>query len=196
VLGIPDTYCGVIASKLVEEHQKSVICLVGNKGSFRGYSQDDSARYLEWFKETNCNINVKGHQRAFGIEGTLEEIDRAFSIVVQREKEAAPKVAIALGNVGLTGWLGNAKNEEEWVQLKRKGALVNLARANGIVSVQEQEYIVVPRSDVKCIGSFEKYSRYESWGMEFISMKLLENSGYVKIYAEDNGMEIKFFARK
>ena len=116
--------------------------------------------------------------------------------VCGREPEASISVAIALGNLSIQGWLCNAKNEEEWVQCKKQGHLVNLARANGLVSVNEQEYIAVPYKDVVCIGKYEKYSKYRSWGIEFISMEPLENGEYIKIYAEDNGREIKFFARK
>lgn len=195
-LGIPDTYCGVIASKLVDKYNKSCICLVGNKGSFRGYIQEDNCRYLDLIREARCCIIADGHQKAFGISGELCEIEKAMEYAVSREPEAIPKIAISLGNTGVTGWLCNANTMEEWNQLKRSGALVQLARANGLVSVAEQEYIAVHRNDVKCIGNYEKYSRYEAWGIEFISMEPLNNTGYIKIYAENNGREIKFFARK
>lgn len=195
-LGIPDTYCGVIASKLVEKYNKSCVCLVNNKGSFRGLIQDDDCRYLDIIRESGCDIKADGHQTAFGISGSLLEINKALSFMVEREPEAIPRIAISLGNTGVTGWMCNAQSNEEWMQQKRKGVLVELARANGLVSVSEQEYIAVPRKDIKCLGNYEKYSKYESWGMEFISMEPLDNSYYIKIYAEDNGREIKFFARK
>ena len=195
-LGIPDTYCGVTASKLVEKYNRSCICLVKNKGSFRGYIQDKSCKYLDLIREAGYNIEADGHQGAFGITGTYVDISNAMEYVCDREPEASTSVAIALGNLSIQGWLCNAKSEEEWIQCKRQGHLVNLARANGLVSVNEQEYIAVPYRDIICTGKYEKYSKYRSWGMEFISMEPLEEAEYIKIYAEDNGREIKFFARK
>lgn len=186
-LGIPQTYCGVIASKLVNTFDKSAICCVKNgdiyEGSFRGL-----AIGYDYFDRMNVQHGVKaaGHNTAFGVEGSIVDIEEGLKKVTKDEPNRQYEIEIYLDdNITL----------DMWNKLKREGLLLKLARANSMVSVQEQKYIQVNRKDVHLVRSEEKYKVYEAWDMEFISMEDLGNRDKVLIYAEDSNNEIKFFAR-
>lgn len=200
-LGIPDTYCGVIASKLSSAYERSAICAVYTdreqhlvKGSFRGFANNYEYYKLACEQEL---AEVAGHDKAFGVQGKESSVHLMLSNIVDNEPEIIHRVAYYL--MGATGKYDgiHVKSEEEWNWHKRNGALTELARANSVVSVSEQEYIRIPMRFVSFVGVNEKGTMwtYETLGMEIASFEELEFMGEINIYPEEVRNGIKFYVR-
>lgn len=200
-LGIPDTYCGVIASKLSSLYNRSVICTVYTdrehylvKGSFRGLING----YPYYRKAVEEGLaEVAGHDKAFGTNGKEDMVHLMLNNITKEEPNRVDRIAYYL--LGTTGEFDgiHVNSEAEWNTLKRNGALVELARANSVVSVGEQEFIRVPRASMKYIGVNEKKTMwtYEVLDMEVACFEELGMCSEVNIYPEEVHNGIKFYIR-
>jgi hypothetical protein len=188
---IPDSYKGIIATRMVSEYGKNAFVFRTEegitKGSFRGALKGIDYRLK--FRESN--IKALGHKAAFGVEGNLDDIINVLKNLEILDKKLYFKNYISLGGIGDVGGLAHV---DDIKQFKRGGNIYRLATINACVSTEEETKLVVGLDDVEFRETKGKVFLYDCMGLPCIAFEPI-NTGIVEMYPELIGGEVKTYLR-
>lgn len=187
-------YTGVIAGNLCGDNKKNVVCYITNpdtgtvKGSFRGRYRAD---YRKYFDSSSDYVYAQGHEQAFGLECTEEELYKIMNGISTVEERTDTREYFSVGNI--------PENEQgiyhikDMVQFKQNGMLIAIANGNSRVVANDEIYIKVKTSDIQLIEQHEKYATYDVFGVECIAFEKFTEP-YIKMYAELSN-QYKFYLK-
>jgi single-stranded DNA-specific DHH superfamily exonuclease len=214
IVGVPYTYCGVIASKIVDELEVNTYVYVSvenedeitYEGSFRGLH--NGVPYRSKLKE--CGFWAMGHESAFGIKvnsnlGNIlfQAMELEFPGIESgyRESDVVCKIGAFGGddgevvNEGLSEEVVHFLNRAEVSGAFVDGYFNDLGEYNSLVSSSEQRYIEVDMSGVDITREGEKYRKYDMYGLEVTGFKKVPMEGVRKVYVEESSSGLQFFLR-
>lgn len=182
-LGILPSYCGVIASKLCDEHGKNTVVyrVIDGvaQGSFRGRLKDTDYRKI--FDEYSPTSSGEGHKQAFGFKASVEELPDIMNKLTTVEQGYNTQSYLTAGNIHDS--LKGKYHIDDIEAFKKAGGIMLLSVGNSKVSSEEQIMISVPSSLASLVEKNGKLFYYNVLGLKCKAFKEIE-PGMVNIYAE------------
>lgn len=176
------SYCGVIASNLVNTYNRSAICYKIEdgiiKGSFRGLNPDID--YRSFFKVYCIDEYAKGHKQAFGFKISIENLDILVKDFIKLGEMGEREEFLTFGDG--TKHLGAKYHIETIESLKADGTLWKIATGNSNVTSSDEIHIIASSSELTLIQQNNNYSVYRFGSFECIAFE--EPSNYIGIYFE------------
>lgn len=187
------SYSGVIGNKLVGKLGRSIVVCSYNsssglyEGSFRG--SKGGVDYLGYIQREYPSIYVQGHKGAFGIKGSLRELEGIMEGIDGIEPKGIKRDYITAGE--MEDSLKGVHHIDSMEEFKKRRGLLRLAIANSKLSSDEAiEIRVKNRGDYKG----EWYGNYGEYEIEGLRCKVFEEIGgseWISIYVEyTNGIDI------
>lgn len=181
--GVSPNYCGVIASKLVDEYGKNAIVYVVNngvcQGSFRGRQGD--VDYREQFEKAFDGNFAQGHKQAFGIKVSSDKLDLTMESLSTIERDFESKRYLTAGD--LPDSEKGTYHIDDFNAFKRSGGLMMLSNGNSNVASDEQIVISVPSSLAALDGNTGKLFIYNVLGLKCKAFAQV-TPGIINLYAE------------
>lgn len=181
--GIMPSYCGVIASKLVDEYGKNAVVYITSgdryQGSFRG--RQSQANYRLRFEQYNPENYAQGHAQAFGVAGLIENLTSTMSALTEVESEVSSKRYLTMGDIP-----DSEKGQyhiDDFEGFKRASGLMMIGNGNSKVSSDEQIIISVPSSLASLIEIKGKLYLYNILGLKCKAFNPI-TPGMINLYAE------------
>lgn len=184
---INKSYCGVIASKLVDQlHKNTIVGVLDSStgiysGSFRGRFKD--VDYRKYFVDVYPDIYAQGHSQAFGFKGTFEQLNRLMNGLDSIEPDDSNTKYYLTAE-----YIPDIYNKGEYhidslEQFRRDGGLMRLGIANSKLSSDESINIMIFN-----IGNFGfeqkgKVYIYDIYGIKCKAFEPL-NTEWLSIYVE------------
>lgn len=193
--GIGKSYCGLVATKLLDHYRKSAICYirVGEQfeGSFRGCYQDiDYRKMVE-----DLGYFAQGHGPAFGFKVPINDLSRMMSRIADVEIHKDHKEYLTAGNIEPSHQGKYHLTLEDVKDFKRQGYAWKIGFLNSRISNSSACInIVVSCKDLKITEVFDKRIEYECLGFKGCIAFEQIVSEYAYLYIEFN-TELKFYLR-
>lgn len=182
--GVSPSFCGLLASKVMEEKGKTTCCykVLDNgiaKGSFRGMERLDYRALIASLDY----CKAEGHPNAFGFEIPVDYIANVINYVVSMEQKAYKPPFMTIGSV-FSNKVGLC-HYNDLEQPKREQLIYKLAMINSRMLSKDSLYIVganVP-DKVKLTGMDGKVYNYNVYGLDCRAFEPIATQ-YVQIYIE------------
>ena len=190
--GINENYTGVIASRLVGQHNKNAVVYKVKdgmaKGSFRGLDRDVDYRGIF---DSHDNVFAQGHKAAFGFNLKEEKLHEIMEYIADNTAARERKNYLSMGE--MPEELKGTYHIDSLEEFRRAGYMWRLAIGNSRVNSDNEINITVPASDVVLDRTIGKLYIYNVLGIECKAFNILKGK-YFNIYAEYSN-EITFYIR-
>ena len=176
-------YSGVIASKILGEHNKNVVVykvIDGYaEGSFRG--RDATVDYRNKFDSYNSESWAQGHKAAFGFRCLVGDLNDIMSSLESIEVANSNKYLLTAGVLNTTS--PGEFMIEDMDAFKRQGGIWKLGVGNSKVSSEEQILITVSASEARLVEQRGKLYIYNILGMQCKAFEPISKP-IINIYVE------------